>query len=299
MTIHQRNDWCAVFEAIDSCVSFDQLATLSVTTVSAALGCAGGSVQEVLYLGNKPRLRRHFVSAALEKNVRRYIVNFDKICASLLGGAERKDPAIYLMGSRIDRALEVNFDPRPVWRNSRIRNVLTMRVSCSDAADIYFTFNRDTESADFESADLRDARQLFSMISATSRRLHAEERLRLAGPFFDGTSRQTILGTVGRGDVRYLLSRIPCAWEGRQARLETSDDAVVYARPSNDGSGIERLTPAELTIASLAAQGHSNKDIARRQSLSVYTVENHLKSIYRKLGVSGRGKLAPAFLLSQ
>lgn len=299
MKSHQRKDWCPVFEAIDCCASFDQLATLSVTTLSAAMGCTGGSVQEVVYFGNTPRLRRHFVTAALEKNVPRYITNFDKICASLLGGTERKDLAIYLMGSRIDRALEVNFDPRPVWRGSRIRNVLTMRIPWSDATDIYFTFNRDIGSDDFESDDLDDARQLFSMISATSRRLHAEERLHLSGLFLDDRSRQTVLGTVGRGDERYLLSRIPCADAGRPARHRATDDVVVYARPSNDSSGIERLTRAELTMASLAAQGHSNKDIARRQSLSVYTVENHLKSVYRKLGISGRGRLARTFLLSQ
>jgi DNA-binding CsgD family transcriptional regulator len=298
MKSHPSKDWCPVFEAIDGCTSFDQLATLSVTTLSAAMGCTGGSVQEVVYFGNTPRLRRHFVTAALGKNVPRFIANFDKICASLLGGAERKELAIYLMGSRIDHALEVNFDPRPVWRGSRIRNVLTMRVPWSDATDIYFTFNRDLGADDFETADLRDARQLFSMISATSRRLYAEERLHLSGLFHDDPSRQTILGTVGRGEGRYLLSRIPCEGAGRQARLRSSDDAVVYARPSNDSSGIERLTRAELTIAALAAHGHSNKGIARLQSLSVYTVENHLKSIYRKLGVSGRGKLAPTFLLS-
>lgn len=299
MTSRQRQDWCEVFEAIDSCVSFDELAVLSVTSVSAAMGCTGGSVQEVVYPGKKPQLRRHFVTGALEKNVPFYIANFDRISASLLGGAERQDLAIYLMGSRIGHALEVNLDLRPIWRGSRIRDVLTMRVPWSDAADVYFTFNRDTGSGDFGSAELREARQLFSMISATSRRLHAEERLRLSAPFLDRASRETILGTVGRGEARYLLSRIPCELGGSQAGWGRSDDAVVYARPSDDGSGLERLTPAEQTIASLAARGHSNKDIARLQSLSVYTVENHLKSVYRKLGVSGRGKLAPTFLVAR
>lgn len=298
MEDQRHRDWCAVFEAIDACASFDQLAALSLTTVSAALGCTGGSVQEVVYYSKTPRLRRHFVTAALQNNIPFYISNFDKISASLLGGAERQDLAIYLMGSRIDQALQVNLDLRPIWRGSRIRNVLTMRVPWSDATDIYFTFNRDTASADFEDADLNDARQLFSMISATSRRLHAEERLHLSGLFLDDVSSQTILGTVGCGDARYLLSRITCSKQGWEAWLPAPDNAVVYARPSGDRSGLERLTPAERTIASLAAQGHSNKNIARLQSLSVYTVENHLKSIYSKLGVSGRGKLAPTFLLA-
>lgn len=287
-----------MFEAIDSCASFDQFATLSVTRVSSALGCTGGSVQEVVYVGGTPRLRRHFVSGSLEKNVRAFISNFDKICVSLLGGAERQGLPIYLMDSRIDRALDINFDPRPTWRGSRIRNVLTMRVPWSDATDIYFTFNRDTGAADFDSAELRDARLLFSMFSATSRRLHAEERLHLSGSLVHDMSRETVLGTVSRGDTRYLLSRISCARQEQQAK-PCADDMVVYARPSSDNGGIEKLTRGELGIASLAAQGYSNKDIARLRSLSLYTVENHLKSVYRKLGIGGRGKLARTFLLAQ
>jgi DNA-binding CsgD family transcriptional regulator len=52
------------------------------------------------------------------------------------------------------------------------------------------------------------------------------------------------------------------------------------------------LSPRERDIASLAAQGESSKAIAERLFLSVRTVNNHLGSIYTKLGISGRGELA-------
>jgi DNA-binding NarL/FixJ family response regulator len=38
----------------------------------------------------------------------------------------------------------------------------------------------------------------------------------------------------------------------------------------------------------------ANKHIARRRSVSVHTVENHLRSIFRKTGVDSRTKLALA-----
>jgi DNA-binding CsgD family transcriptional regulator len=54
------------------------------------------------------------------------------------------------------------------------------------------------------------------------------------------------------------------------------------------------LTPREREIALLAAQGLSSRGIADRLVLSVRTVDNHLQSAYRKLGVSGRGELSAA-----
>jgi len=54
------------------------------------------------------------------------------------------------------------------------------------------------------------------------------------------------------------------------------------------------LTPRERDIATLAARGQSSKDIADRLFLSVRTVNNHLQSVYSKLGISGRRQLSSA-----
>jgi ATP/maltotriose-dependent transcriptional regulator MalT len=56
------------------------------------------------------------------------------------------------------------------------------------------------------------------------------------------------------------------------------------------------LTRREQEIATLAARGLSNREIAERLVVSVRTVDNHLHSAYAKLGVSGRGDLAPILL---
>lgn len=52
------------------------------------------------------------------------------------------------------------------------------------------------------------------------------------------------------------------------------------------------LTPAEARIATMAAAGASNREIASRMFLSVKTVEATLTRIYRKLGVRSRTQLS-------
>ena len=52
------------------------------------------------------------------------------------------------------------------------------------------------------------------------------------------------------------------------------------------------LTAAEQQVVELAAQGLSNREIAGRLFVSVYTVEAHLSHAYAKLGVSSRAQLA-------
>jgi DNA-binding CsgD family transcriptional regulator len=51
------------------------------------------------------------------------------------------------------------------------------------------------------------------------------------------------------------------------------------------------LTATEQDIVELAAQGLTNKQIARRLSIAVHTVEVHLSRAYAKLGVGSRAQL--------
>ena len=88
------------------------------------------------------------------------------------------------------------------------------------------------------------------------------------------------------------------AEEHRQAvALQASADE--HARASGGAATpllqfAEELTPLtrrEREIGALAAQGMSSKDIADRLFLSTRTVDNHLQSIYGKLGIRGRHEL--------
>ena len=46
----------------------------------------------------------------------------------------------------------------------------------------------------------------------------------------------------------------------------------------------EHITPREIQILGLMAQGRPNKEIADRLSISLETVKKHLKNIYQKTG---------------
>jgi DNA-binding CsgD family transcriptional regulator len=52
------------------------------------------------------------------------------------------------------------------------------------------------------------------------------------------------------------------------------------------------LTDSERTVAELVGQGLSNKQTGRRLFMSPYTVDYHLRRIYRKLGITSRVELA-------
>ena len=57
-------------------------------------------------------------------------------------------------------------------------------------------------------------------------------------------------------------------------------------------TGVEALTPSELRIVRLAAEGRSNREIAHELYVTLKTVEGHLSRAYAKLGIEGRGRLA-------
>ena len=57
---------------------------------------------------------------------------------------------------------------------------------------------------------------------------------------------------------------------------------------------MELLTSRETDILNLVAQGMSNREIAEQLFVSKYTVESHIKHIYRKLSVTKRTKAVSA-----
>jgi DNA-binding CsgD family transcriptional regulator len=74
--------------------------------------------------------------------------------------------------------------------------------------------------------------------------------------------------------------------------LGGADAAGGQARGAVPGEPASALTPRELDVLRLVAQGLSNPDIARRLVLSEHTVHRHLANIMRKLGLSSRAAAA-------
>ncbi len=55
---------------------------------------------------------------------------------------------------------------------------------------------------------------------------------------------------------------------------------------------LEQLTPREREVLQLIARGYAYKEVGRRLSVSVKTVETHVSSVLRKLQLSSRHELA-------
>jgi DNA-binding CsgD family transcriptional regulator len=67
------------------------------------------------------------------------------------------------------------------------------------------------------------------------------------------------------------------------------------ARPRREWrSGVEALTPSELRVARLAAEGQTNREIAQALYITLKTVEGHLARVYARLGIAGRAELPGA-----
>jgi len=68
-------------------------------------------------------------------------------------------------------------------------------------------------------------------------------------------------------------------------------DHVAHLQRSGAGDRFELLTAREREVLQLIAEGNSNKEVAARLFLSVYTVETHRKNILEKLKLHGPADL--------
>jgi DNA-binding NarL/FixJ family response regulator len=82
------------------------------------------------------------------------------------------------------------------------------------------------------------------------------------------------------------LGATPWAEQARAELLATGETAR-----KRDVSTLTQLTPQELQIARLVAEGSTNKTIAAQLFLSPRTVDYHLRKVFSKLGLSSRNEL--------
>ena len=83
------------------------------------------------------------------------------------------------------------------------------------------------------------------------------------------------------------------------AARELGQPLVVVRLPAErrPAACLAALSPRELEVAGLLAQGLSNKDIAGRLCISLATVKDHVHGILQKTGLSSRTAVMAAFIL--
>ena len=97
---------------------------------------------------------------------------------------------------------------------------------------------------------------------------------------------QEVAAKAAQGGARMWTDRA-----GRELRRLGARLAAGTARAGSAGEGLAGLTEREQEIASLVADGMSNKQVAAAVFLSEKTVENHLSRIFAKVGVKSRVEL--------
>jgi DNA-binding CsgD family transcriptional regulator len=113
-------------------------------------------------------------------------------------------------------------------------------------------------------------------------------------------ARGTLLRRHDPGQARPLLRAAADVFDSLGARpwadrahAELRAAGESRRRPAHD---IDRLTPQELQVARLVADGLTNREIAERMFLSPRTIGTHLYRIYPKLDVSTRTELAAVMI---
>jgi DNA-binding CsgD family transcriptional regulator len=96
--------------------------------------------------------------------------------------------------------------------------------------------------------------------------------------------------------VRELASRLPPfgPQSAGEVVTEVDIDGVCYTvtrRRRPPASAALRLTGREQEVARMVAKGYTNKTIAAVLEISSWTVDTHMRRIFRKVGVRSRGAM--------
>ena len=159
-------------------------------------------------------------------------------------------------------------DAAPSWALALVARCRGL-LSAGDAAERHFleALRHHGESArPFDRA--RTELVFGEYLRREGRRTHARAHLRSALDAFE---------RLGAG-----------AWAERaRAELRASGEKARRRSPT----AIDQLTPQELQITRLVAEGATNKEVAARLFLSPRTIDYHLRKIFTKLGIASRAEL--------
>lgn len=101
-----------------------------------------------------------------------------------------------------------------------------------------------------------------------------------------GAERRAYLLKERIHDAGELVAAIEAVVDGQSAVDPKVVDVLVRANQLSASSRMSELTPRELEVLELLAQGQSNAAIAESLALTKRAVEKHINSIFMKLGLA-------------
>ncbi|MDN3028566.1 LuxR family transcriptional regulator [Streptomyces sp. S.PB5] len=254
-----------------------------------ALELAAEAERIGLPVGARPVLATAQLARGLAATV---LGRFDEACAHLLRMHDPADPAhqpalrCYALIELADAAVHCGDTGliRPVVEDLEQAGTLTP----SPALHTGLRYARAVLAAD------EDAEPLFRQaLDAGEGSAFDRARVQLAyGQWLRRQRRVTDCRTELRAarEAFDTLGTVPWSDRARQELLASGEHSSCRAPDARD-----RLTPQELQIAQMAAEGLTNREIGQRLYLSHRTVSTHLHRVFPKLGITSRSGLASFF----
>jgi DNA-binding CsgD family transcriptional regulator len=143
--------------------------------------------------------------------------------------------------------------------------------------------------------DVDRLRQAVDVLARSPARLEYSKALAALGT----SLRHARQPTEAREPLRHALELATACGANGLAEQVRAELYAAGARPRTTAlQGVESLTASERRVATLAASGQTNRDIAQALFVTPKTVEVHLSNVYRKLGIRSRRELAPTLSAS-
>jgi DNA-binding CsgD family transcriptional regulator len=216
---------------------------------------------------------------------------------------EQYEPAVEHFRRAVDLEATAGYYPSVLRLLPDAIEAMVAVGSCDEATEVLRSLERAASGGDLPWVRATGARCRGVIQAATgdlngarvSLQRATEEHTRLAQPF-ERARTLLVAGTVERRARQKRAAR-DALDEARQVfdtlgaqrwvNRATSELARIGGRPPRS----LELSASERRVAELAAEGHTNREIASVMFLSNKTVESHLTHIYRKTGVESRRHL--------
>jgi DNA-binding NarL/FixJ family response regulator len=168
---------------------------------------------------------------------------------------------------------------------------LRIIAQCTDLDRMYHAITTFPGSIVLFAASLNpDLTRMRMLLETTgSRGIVIAENSEVAGAFLQQGFRGVVFRNVTGPALVECVHRVAAGdtWVPPQLMLpESAEEDMVGTRVR------DRLTPKEMRIVALIAQGCKNREIALRLKTTEQVIKNYLRSIYDKTGVSDRLELA-------